>query len=136
MTEKNTPTIDEAGEVVEPVRYFVEVQGRRIELGTPDATQLATMRLVASRLSRMDAATASGEQVVRALQKMIQLVTVLPRDPEDGDWLEDLLIRRAMGIDEASQFVTDAALAWEQGGNREQRRAAAKKAARKAPARR
>lgn len=126
MTEA---TPEQAPEETGPPKFFLEIRGNQVEIGGSDPTQLAMIRLTANRLARLDSNNTSPDEAVRFYEKVIQIVTSLMVNRDDRDWVEDLLMRKEMGLDEATTIMSQAAEEWSKGANREQRRA--KKATRK-----
>lgn len=126
MTEE---TPEQAPEETAPKKYFLTIRGNQVEIGGSDPTQLAMIRLTANRLSRLDPNNTSNDEAIRVYEKVIQIVTSIMVDRADRDWVEDLLIRKEMDLEEATQIMSQAAEEWAKDGNREQRRA--KKATRK-----
>ena len=130
MTEE-TPeqTPESPAEEAAPKKHYLEIRGNQVEIGGSDPTQLAMIRLTANRLSRLDPNNTSNEEAVRVYEKVIQIITSIMVERDDRDWVEDLLIRKEMDLEEATQIMGRAAEEWAGEGNREQRRA--KKASRK-----
>lgn len=133
MTEEN-PVLE--GEIVAETekKYVIEVRGQQIEISRSSPEQLAMIRITGNRLARLDPETMTSEDVIRAYEKVIQVMTSLPVKREDREWFEDLLVSKEMNLDEASDVMDRAATAWAAGGNREERRSAKKVARRKAAA--
>lgn len=129
MTEEKPEQAEVPAEETEPKKHFVVVRGNKVEIGGSDPTQLAMIRLTANRLARLDPNNTSPDEAVRTYEKVIQIVTSLMVSREDRDWVEDLLMSKAMSLDEATEIMSQAAEEWAKDGNREQRRA--KKANRK-----
>lgn len=131
MTEEKPEAPAPATEAAEE-KYFIEVRGQKVEISRSSPEQLAMMRITGNRLSRLDPNTITPEEVVRAYEKVVQVVIALPVKREDRDWFEDLMVSKDMDLEEASQVMDRAAEAWAAGNNREQRRAV--KSARRKPA--
>lgn len=116
-------TPEQAPEETAPKKHFLTIRGNQVEIGGSDPTQLAMIRLTANRLSRLDPNNTSNDEAIRVYEKVIQIVTSIMVDRADRDWVEDLLIRKEMGLEEATQIMSQAAEEWAGEGNREQRRA-------------
>jgi hypothetical protein len=105
-------------------KFFIEVRGQKVEISRSSPEQLAMMRITGNRLARLNPDTITPDEVIRAYEKVVQVVTALPVSREDRDWFEDLLVSKEMDLDEASKVMDLAAQAWAAAGNRETRRAA------------
>lgn len=122
MSDNQAEAATEANE--QAVQYFIQVRDQKVEIGVPDGTQLAVMRMTAGRLGRMNPETVSGEEAVRAMEKVIRIVTSLPKDREDREWIENMLLDGEMGLVEASNLMEAATKEWSKTGNRATKRAA------------
>lgn len=131
MTEEKPEAPAPAAAAAEE-KYFIEVRGQQVEISKSSPEQLAMMRITGNRLSRLDPNNITPEEVIRAYEKVVQVVTALPVDRGDRDWFEDLLVSKEMDLEEASGVMDLAAAAWAAGGNRQERRAT--KTARRKPA--
>lgn len=133
MTDEKLTPATGSDDAPEKVEYFVDVRDQRIQIGEPAPEQLAMMRITANRLARLNENSVSGDDAIRAFEKAIQVVTSLPINRSDRDWLEDLLLTREMDLEEANGIMEAAAEEWvAKGGNRSERRKA--KATRKTAA--
>jgi len=134
MTEEKpeAPLAEAAAQDEDSKKYIIEVRGQQVEISRSSPEQLAMMRITGNRLARLNPETITPEEVIRAYEKVVQVVTALPVKREDRDWFEDLLVSKEMDLDEASEVMDRAAEVWAADGNREQRRSA--KAARRKPA--
>jgi hypothetical protein len=130
MTEEKPESPDTETPEAEK-KYFIEVRGQKVEIGRSTPEQLAMMRVTGNRLARLNPDTMTSEDVIRAYEKVIQVVTSLPVDLKDREWFEDLLVSKEMELEEASDVMDKASQAWAEGGNRAERRAA--KATRRRP---
>lgn len=120
MTEE---TPEQATEETAPPKFFLEIRGNQVEIGGSDPTQLAMIRLTANRLARLDSNNTTPDEAVRVYQKVIQIVTSIMVSQDDRDWVEDLLMRKEMDLEEATTIMSQAAEEWAKDGNRAQRRA-------------
>lgn len=121
-----------AAETPAEEKFHIEFRGQKVEIGRSSPEQLAMLRITANRLARLNPETITSDEVIRAYEKVVQVVTALPVSREDRDWFEDLLMSKEMTLDEASEVMDRAAQAWAAAGNREERRAA--KTTRRKPA--
>lgn len=133
MTDEKPDPVTAPADAPEKTEYFVDIRDQKVQIKEAAPEQLAMMRITANRLARLNEKTVSGDEALRAFEKAIQIVTSLPVDRSDRDWLEDLLLTGEMDLGEANLIMEAAAEEWvAKGGNRAERRK--KKAARKAPA--
>lgn len=119
MTEEKPEQTEDA----EPKKHFLTIRGNQVEISGSDPTQLAMIRLTANRLARLDSNNTSPDEAVRVYEKIIQIVTSIMVNRDDRDWVEDLLMRKEMDLEEATTIMSQAAEEWAKDGNREQRRA-------------
>lgn len=125
-----------------PPEQEIEFAGRKLWVRMPSPEQLLVWKRTLKQLQSADVQGWNGEQVMKALERTRNIIDSLLVHDTDKEWLDDELLAGTIGLKDTAQIINGTVdaftLAAQEGGNRETRRAAkkkapAKKAARKAP---
>ncbi|AAT36770.1 Pas22 [Actinoplanes phage phiAsp2] len=131
MTEPNST--DPAAETAEVIpEQEIEFGGRTLWVKMPSPEQLLVWKRTLRKLQGADVEGWNGEQVMAALERTRSIIDSVLAHEVDKDWLDDEMLAGRVGLKDTAQIINatvDAfATAAEAEGNRETRRAAAKKA--------
>lgn len=139
MTEQ-PPAATAAAEL--PPELEIPFAGRQFWVKMPTPEQLLVWKRTLRQLQGADVSGWNGEQVMKALERTRLIIDSLLVHEVDKEWLDDEMLAGRLGLMDTAGIINGTveafATAAEQEGNRETRRAAAKKttgkkAARKAP---
>ena len=123
--------------VVMPERE-IDFRGRSIWVHFPSPEQLIVWQRVLDRLQR-DGGGTTGHEVMRALTRLRAILDSIIVNQVDIEWVDDEMLAGRLGLMELVPMLNDTVKAFANepvAGTRPEKRAAAKKAVRKAPARR
>lgn len=127
MAEDTAPTI--------PVPF----KGRDIHMAMPTPEQILVWRRTLKTFEGIETRALNGAQALAAADRCVRIVTSLFALREDREWLDDAFLDGDVKFSDLLPLFSDTVTAFSEAaqgeGNREERRAAAKKATRKAPAR-
>jgi hypothetical protein len=131
MTEPNST--DPAAETAETIpEQEIEFAGRTLWVKMPSPEQLLVWKRTLRKLQGAEVQGWNGEQVMAALERTRSIIDSVLAHDVDKDWLDDEMLAGRVGLKDTAQIINatvDAfATAAEAEGNRETRRAAAKKA--------
>lgn len=128
-------TEQEAVDQDQPMVGEIEFQGRTLRIRAPKPEQVLIWQRIMKHLEAANLSDWTGEQVLAALERARMIIDSLLYDPADISWLDDEMLAGRVGLKEASEIIIEAMKRMTGPGNRDQRRAAAKKvpARRKAP---
>jgi hypothetical protein len=122
-----------------PPELPIQFAGREIFVKMPAPEQLLVWKRSLKQLQAAETGNWNGEQVMATLERSRKIIDAILANPSDVDWLDDeMLAGRVTLMDSAEliQMTVDAFIAAaEAEGNRETRRAAAKKSPAKKAAR-
>lgn len=113
----------------------IEFRGRKIWVKMPRPEQLLVWQRVLKQLQTTEPST--GSEVMVLLERGRKVLDSILVNRADKDWMDDEMLEGTLTFQDVLPMINDAAEAFAQDGNHEERRAvkkAAKKAARKAPA--
>lgn len=117
----------------------IPFKGRTIHMKMPSPEQLLVWQRTMRQFEAMDTSAMNGHQALNAIDRCVRIVTSLFALPKDREWLDDALLDEEVKLNDLLPLMSDTVTAFgeaaAESGNREERRAAAKKATRKAPAR-
>lgn len=129
MTDE-TPAAEAATEL--PPELEIPFAGRTLWVKMPTPEQLLVWKRTLRQLQAADVSGWNGEQVMKALERTRLIIDSLLVHEVDKEWLDDEMLAGTIGLMDTAGIINgtvDAfATAAEEGGNRETRRAAAKKA--------
>lgn len=132
-------TTDPAAESAEQIQLELPVTllDREIFCRMPSPEQLLVWQRTVKRLTEAPIdASWTGSEVMSALERLRKIIDSLMVNRADVDWLDDQFLEERVTFKELAPFITDVteafAKAAEEGGNRADRRAAAKAPAKKA----
>lgn len=125
---------DEAAETAEVMpEQEIEFAGRTLWVKMPSPEQLLVWKRTLRKLQGADVEGWNGEQVMSALERTRAIIDSVLAHEVDKDWLDDEMLAGTIGLKDTAQLIQMTveafASAAEAEGNRETRRAAAKKAA-------
>ena len=128
-------TEQEAVDQDQPMVGEIAFQGRTLRIRAPKPEQVLIWQRIMKHLEAANLSDWTGEQVLAALERARMIIDSLLYDPADISWLDDEMLAGRVGLKEASEIIIEAMKRMTGQGNRDQRRAAAKKAParRKAP---
>lgn len=130
MTSQETTAL---AETVATPELEIEFAGRQLWVKMPSPEQLLVWKRTLKQLQAADVQGWNGEQVMRALERTRLIIGSLLVHETDNDWLDDELLAGTIGLQDCAGIINGTveafATAAEAGGNRETRRAAAKKTA-------
>jgi len=130
MTDEQEPAADQT-QVPEREIDFAD---RKVWVKMPSPEQLLVWKRVLNQLQAPEVKGWNGEQVMRALERARKIVDSMLLNKADIEWLDDEMLDGRIGLVETSQIITRGVEAFRDLDNREARRAAdKKKARRKAP---
>jgi hypothetical protein len=131
MTDETTAP--EAATAELPPELEIPFAGRTLWVKMPTPEQLLVWKRTLRQLQGADVSGWNGEQVMKALERTRLIIDSLLVHETDKEWLDDEMLAGRVGLMDTAGIINgtvDAfATAAEEGGNRETRRAAAKKAA-------
>jgi hypothetical protein len=130
MTDETTAP--EAATTELPPELEIPFAGRTLWVKMPTPEQLLVWKRTLRQLQAADVSGWNGEQVMKALERTRLIIDSLLVHDTDKEWLDDEMLAGTIGLMDTAGIINgtvDAfATAAEEGGNRETRRAAAKKA--------
>jgi hypothetical protein len=136
MTEQENP---EAAEAAVMPEQEIEFAGRTLWVKMPSPEQLLVWKRTLRKLQGAEVEGWNGEQVMAALERTRSIIDSVLAHDVDKDWLDDEMLAGRVGLKDTAQIIQGTveafAAAAEAEGNRETRRAAAKKAPAKKAAR-
>lgn len=111
----------------------IEFKGRKLWVKMPSPEQLLVWKRTLKQLQSADVTGWNGEQVMKALERTRLIIDSVLAHDTDKEWLDDEMLAGTVGLMETAAIINGTveafAAAAEAEGNRETRRAAAKKAA-------
>lgn len=117
------------------VNAFVDFRDRRIEVMAPEVEQVMVIRRMQSlfaNAAKMETITA--DEAIRLMDRALKAVCSVVVNPDDVEYLEDLLLTRQAKIEDTLPLLRESLKALEQAnadnGNRAERRQAAKSSGR------
>lgn len=109
----------------------IEFKGRKIWVKMPSPEQLLVWKRTLTQLQGADVSGWNGDQVMRALERTRLIIDSVIVHQTDKDWLDDEMLAGTIGLMDTAAIINGTveafAAAAEAEGNRETRRAAAKK---------
>lgn len=130
MTEQTEATPDQPEVMPE---QEIEFKGRKLWVKMPSPEQLLVWKRTLKQLQGADVSGWNGEQVMRALERTRLIIDSVLAHDVDKEWLDDEMLAGTIGLMDTAAIINGTveafAAAAEAEGNRETRRAAAKKAA-------
>lgn len=120
-----------APEAVEMPVLPIQFRGREMFVTMPQPSQIAVWRRILVRLQNTPENSWTAEAVIDSLAKLHRIVETLLVHEADKMWIEDQLLDGALDFPGLAPIITQATEAFQQAaaeeGNRDTRRAAAKK---------
>jgi hypothetical protein len=118
-----------------PERQIV-FRGREMWVRPPKAEQILVLQRTMRQLQQVNGQDWTGHQVLAAAERLRKIVDAVIVHRTDIDFLDDLMLEGELDIQESVEIVKMTIDVFAEDGNREQRRATAKKAPARKAARR